>query len=98
MPSSRTIPIFFGQAPNGERIANLLIGVKAYGTDGTALNWQATREATELSPTEYASIIKTGIPVSMDIDLPANTLARVVTAVYDTNTDRSGTLVVPLHP
>ena len=47
----RAEDVFFSEAPNGERIANLLIGIKAYARDGSALNWQATREATELSPT-----------------------------------------------
>ncbi len=94
----RAPDVSFGQAPNGERIAKLLIGVKAYGTDGAALNWQATREDAELSPAEYASIVMTGIPVTMDIDLPANTPSQLVTAVYDWNTDRSGTLEIPLHP
>lgn len=94
----RAQDVSFGQAPNGARIAKLLVGVKAYGKDGAALNWQASREGTELSPTEYASIVKTGIPVTIDIDLPSNTPAQLVTAVYDLNTDRSGTLETSLHP
>jgi VWFA-related protein len=94
----RAEDIAFDQAPNGERVANLLVGVKAYGADGSALNWQATREGAALSPEEYASILKGGLPVSIDLDLPANTPARIVTAVYDWNTNRSGTLEVPLHP
>jgi VWFA-related protein len=91
----RAEDVFFGQAPNGERIANLLIGIKAYAEDGSALNWQATREAAQLSPAQYASITKTGLPVSLDLDLPANTSAQLVTAVYDWNTNRSGTLEIP---
>jgi hypothetical protein len=90
--------VSFGQASNGGRIAKLLIGVKAYGADGAALNWQATREAVELSAPQYESVLKSGIPVNLDLDLPANTPARLVTAVYDWNTTRSGTLEVPLHP
>jgi VWFA-related protein len=92
----RAQDVAFGQAPNGDRIAKLLIGVKAYGEDGTALNWQANREAAELSPAEYASMVKTGLPVTLDLDLPANTSAQIVTAVYDWNTNRSGTLEIPL--
>jgi VWFA-related protein len=94
----RAQDVSFGQAPNGERIAKLLIGIKAYGKDGAALNWQASQEAAEISPTEYASFLKTGVPVSIDLDLPANTPAKLVTAVYDWNTNRSGTLEIPLHP
>ncbi|MGB8098399.1 MAG: VWA domain-containing protein, partial [Terracidiphilus sp.] len=69
----RAQDVSFGQAPNGERIAKLLVGVKAYGADGAALNWQATREAAQITPAEYATIVKTGLPVSLDIDLPAHT-------------------------
>ena len=94
----RAQDLSFGQAPNGERIANLLIGVKAYGEDGDVFNWQASRETTELTPAQYDSIDKTGLPVSIDLDLPANTPAHLVTAVYDWNTTRSGTLEIPLHP
>jgi hypothetical protein len=94
----RAQDVFFDQAANGVRTAKLLLGVKAYGADGAALNWQATREAAELSPDEYDSILKTGLPVTIDIDVPANISAQFVTAVYDWNTGRSGTLEIPLHP
>jgi VWFA-related protein len=93
----RAQDVSFGQAPNGERIVKLLIGVKAYGDDGSALKWRANREAAHLSPAQYASIVKTGLPVTLDLDLPANTSAQLVTAVYDWNTNRSGTLEIPLH-
>jgi VWFA-related protein len=94
----RTQDVSFGQTPNGDRIARLLIGVKAYGKDGAALNWQASREAAELTPDQYASFVQTGLPVSIDLNLPANTPVQLVTAVYDWNTNRSGTLEIPLHP
>lgn len=95
----RAQDVSFGKAPSGQRIAKLLVAVKAYGKDGAALNWQATREAAEVSPDEYESILKTGLPVMLDIDLPAKTPAQLVTAVYDWNTGRSGTLEIPLdHP
>jgi len=94
----RAQDISFGQAPSGQRIAKLVIGVKAYGADGAALNWQATQEAVQLAPAQYESVLKTGIPVTLDIDLPANIPAQLVTAVYDWNTTRSGTLQIPLRP
>ena len=93
----RAQDVFFDQAPNGERIAKLLIGVKAYGEDGSALNWQANREVVELDAAHYQSVLKSGIPVSLALDLPANTSAQIVTAVYDRNTNRSGTLEIPLR-
>lgn len=94
----RAQDVSFGQAPSGEHIAKLLVGVKAYGANGAALNWQATREAIELSAVQYESILKSGIPVTLDLDLPANTPAQLVTAVYDWNTARSGTLEMPVRP
>jgi VWFA-related protein len=93
----RAQDVSFAQAPNGGRIAKLLIGVKAYGEDGSALNWQANREAVELDAEHHQSVLKSGIPVSLVLDLPANTAAQIVTAVYDWNTNRSGTLEIPLH-
>jgi VWFA-related protein len=93
----RAQDVSFGQAPNGGRIANLLIGVKAYGKDGSALNWQASREAVELDAAHYQTELESGIPISIALDLPANTSAQIVTAVYDWNTNRSGTLEIPLH-
>ena len=94
----RAQDVSFGQAASGEHIAKLLVGVKAYGADGAALNWQATREAVELSAAQYESILKSGIPITLDLDLPANTPAQLVTAVYDWNSDRSGTLELPVRP
>ena len=94
----RAQDVSFGQATTGDRIAKLLVGVKAYGADGAALNWQATREAVQLTPAQYESVLQSGIPVSIDLDLPANTPAQLVTAIYDWNTTRSGTLEIPLRP
>ncbi|MBS1802707.1 MAG: VWA domain-containing protein [Acidobacteria bacterium] len=93
----RTQDVSFNQAPSGKRIAKLLVGIKAYGEDGSALNWLATREAIELDAARYESLLKTGIPITLEIDLPVNTKARVVTAVYDWNTARSGSLEIPLR-
>jgi VWFA-related protein len=93
----RAQDVSFGQAPNGGRIANLLIGVKAYGQDGSALNWQATRETVELDAAHYQSVLESGVPIAIALDLPADTSARIVTAVYDWNSNRSGTVEIPLH-
>jgi VWFA-related protein len=89
--------ISFSQAPNGKRIAKLLVGVKAYGEDGSALNWLATREAIEVDAAHYELLLRNGIPLTLEIDLPANTKARLVTAVYDWNTARSGSLELQLQ-
>ena len=90
--------ISFSQAPSGKRIAKLLVGVKAYGEDSSALNWLAAREAIEVDTAHYELLLKNGIPITLEIDLPANTKARLVTAVYDWNTARSGSLELQLQP
>jgi hypothetical protein len=43
-------------------------------------------------------VIKSGIPITLDIDVPANARARLVSAEHDWNTARSGTLEVSLAP
>jgi len=93
----RAQDVSFSQVPSGKRIAKLLIGIKAYAEDGSALNWLATREAIELDAAHYESLLKSGIPITLNIDLPANTKARFVTAVYDWNNTRSGTLEAQLR-
>lgn len=93
----RAQDVFFGQAPDGGRIAKLLIGVKAYGKDGSALNWQANREALQLDAAHYQAVLQSGIPITLALDLPANTPAQFVTAVYDWNSNKSGTLEIPLQ-
>jgi hypothetical protein len=92
----RTQDIPFSEAPSGARIARLLVGVKAYGTDGAALNWQASREAIELDAAHYESVLKSGIPVTVDLDVPVGTAINLVTAVYDWDSTRSGSLELPL--
>ena len=94
----RAQDVSFSQASNGKRVVKLVVGLKAYGADGAALNWQATREAAELDPARYEEALKSGIPVTLDLDLPAHTSAQIVTAVYDWNSGRSGTLEIPIHP
>jgi VWFA-related protein len=94
----RAQDIEFDEAPSGKRVARLLVGAKAYGKDGSALNWQATREAVELDAAHYQSVLKSGIPVTLDLDLPANTQAQLITAVYDWNTTRSGRVEISIRP
>jgi VWFA-related protein len=80
----------------GGRVARLLIGLKAYDNDGHAVNWEGTEQTLEVKDSEYAALVKNGIPVNLMIDLPANAQAHLVTAVYDLNSGRAGTLEIPL--
>jgi len=81
----------------GRRSGKILIGLKAYDRDGNALNWEGNIETLDLSAQEYGSILKTGVPVHMEIDLPANTDIHLLTGVYDWNNGKAGTLEIPIH-
>ncbi len=80
----------------GGRSGRLLIGLKAFDPDGNVLNWEGDDESLDLKDTEYAALVKSGIPVHLMIDLPAHAHVHLVTAVYDRNSGRAGTLEVPL--
>jgi hypothetical protein len=70
--------------------------VKAYDHNGNPLNWEGTMETLEISAEEYESRKKTGIPARLEIDLPSDLDLRVVTAVYDWNSGKAGSLEVPV--
>lgn len=80
----------------GGRSGRLLIGLKAYDRDGNAVNWEGDDETLSLKDTEYGALMKSGIPVHLMIDVPANVQVHLVTAIYDWNSGRAGTLEVPL--
>jgi VWFA-related protein len=93
----RAEDVSFSQSPDGRRIGRLLVGVKAYGQDGAALNWQASREAIDMDAAHYEAVLKSGVPVTVDLDVPAGVRAQLVTAVYDWDSGRSGSLAVPVR-
>lgn len=80
----------------GGRSGRLLIGLKVYDRDGNAVNWEGDDETLDLKDTEYGALAKSGIPVHLMIDIPANVQGHLVTAVYDWNSGRAGTVEVPL--
>jgi hypothetical protein len=94
----RAQDVAFSQDQSGRRFAKLVIGLKAYSQDGVALDWRATGESIELTPPQYESVAKSGIPVRLDLDLPAAAAAHLITAVYDSNSGRAGTVEIPIHP
>jgi hypothetical protein len=79
----------------GRRSGRILIGLKAYDHNGNPLNWTGTMETLEMSAEEYESRMKAGIPARLEIDLPPDPDLRVVTAVYDWNSGKAGSLEVP---
>jgi len=82
--------------PQGGRTGRILVGLKAYGGDGNAVNWQQSMETLNVNAAAYESVQKTGIPAHFEIDLPANTALHLVTAVYDWNSGKAGSLEIPL--
>ena len=80
----------------GERSGRILLGLKAYDRDGNAVNWEGDEEGLDFSPEQYSSIQKNGLPVHLEIDLPSQTGVHLVTAVYDWNSGKAGTLNIDL--
>lgn len=80
----------------GMRNGQLLIGIKVYDHDGRVLNWLGGAESLQVKDADYAALMKDGIRAAMTIDVPANASGHLVTAVYDWNSGRAGTLEVPI--
>jgi VWFA-related protein len=80
----------------GERSGRLLIGLKAYDRDGKVLNWEGDEETLQVKESEYQALQKSGIPAHLEIDLPSKMEGQLVTAVYDLNSGKAGTLGLPL--
>jgi VWFA-related protein len=77
--------------------AQALVAVKVYDSAGNAVNWLAEMKTVDLSPAQFADAQKSGLHARLEIDLPDLKDLQLVTAVYDWNSRRSGTLTTPLH-
>jgi len=80
--------------PQGGRTGRILVGLKAYGGDGNAVNWQESMETLNVNAAAYEAVQKTGIPAHFEFDLPANTALHLVTAVFDWNSGKAGSLEI----
>jgi VWFA-related protein len=74
----------------------ILLGLKAFDADGTAVNWLAVSRDLELTAGEMKEAQQSGFPAHLLIGLPKNPNLRLVTAVYDWSTSRSGSLSIPI--
>jgi hypothetical protein len=81
----------------GVRSGKILMGLKAYDRDGNAVNWEGVTETLRISPDQYPSLQKTGLPVHLEIDLPSNVYVHLVTAVYDWSSGKAGNLEIPVN-
>jgi hypothetical protein len=91
----RTDQLRLSPGSDGVRIGSLELLAIAYDRDGVALNWLGRDLALAIRPERYASAMKDGIPVSMDIDLPANSV-YLATGLLDTASMKVGTLQIPV--
>jgi VWFA-related protein len=82
--------------PEGNHAARIRVELLAYDRDGKALNWNGVTLHSNLDTQAYASILKSGIPVHMEIDVPQNG-AYLATGIYDLDANKAGTLEVPLE-
>ncbi len=82
--------------PQGGRRGKILVGLKAYDRDGNALNWEGDSENLEIAPDQYSTVQDKGIPAHLEIDFPSNMNVHLVTAVYDFDSGKAGTLEIPV--
>jgi VWFA-related protein len=75
----------------------ILVGVKAYDSDGNAVNWLAQLQNIELTEGDFDEARKSGLQAHLQVDLPDRSGLHLVTAVYDLNNRHNGTLNVAIH-
>ncbi len=92
----RTQDIALEMSPSGGRSGKVIIGLKAYDSAGKAVNWLGDEEAIAVNAAEYEALVKTGIRVHLEIDVPQGMTGQLVTAVYDPNSGKAGALEIDL--
>jgi len=83
-------------APNGMHAGKIEIALVAYGRDGATVNWTGGAMTLSLNAASFAKAQSSGIAASMEIDLPGTDIS-LATGVYDLNSQRAGTLEIPLN-
>ncbi len=86
----------FEITPDGVRHGNIELALVAYDHEGKPLNWLFRSIRTSLKPELYASVQKTGAQFHQEIDVP-NGEFYLRTGIYDIDSDRAGTLEIPLR-
>jgi VWFA-related protein len=85
----------FTTSPDGVHHANLDFAVIAYDTDGKRLNYVDRGAGLNLSDESYKKVMRSGMPMHQEIDLPEGRVyLRVV--VQDLNNGRIGSIEVPV--
>jgi len=81
--------------PDGGRHGNIEVMLIAYDRDGKPINMVITKGDLTLQPKIYASMIKLGLQMHKEIDVPQQPI-YLRTGIYDLNSDSAGTLGIPL--
>jgi VWFA-related protein len=83
------------KTPDGLHQVAIECVVVGYDDGGNRLNWEDATFTVALRPEQYAGILATGLPLRMQLDLPAGREYLRV-AVKDVSADHSGSLEVPV--
>lgn len=78
------------------RHGNLEATLVAYDRDGKPQNWMVRMLQLDLPPDRYALAQANGVPVSLEIDVPASA-TYLRSGIYDTGSNHAGTLEIPLN-
>jgi VWFA-related protein len=81
--------------PDGLRHVNLEVTLVGYDRDGTPLNWMVRMLQFALPPERYAAVQASGLTFGLEIDVPPSD-AYLRSGVYDTGSNKAGTLEIPL--
>jgi len=87
----------FDLMPNGTHHGKIQVGLLAYDRDGKAVNWEEGAQEMNVKPETWTAIQKSGVPAHLEIDLP-NEEIYLNTGVYDWQSNKAGTLQIPLSP
>jgi hypothetical protein len=86
----------FEVTSDGVRHGNVELSLVAYDHGGKPLNWIVRSIRTSLKPDIYPSVQKTGAQFHREIDVPKGDVLYLRSGVYDLESDRAGTLEIPL--
>jgi VWFA-related protein len=81
---------------DGSHAGKIQVELLAFDRDGHALNWTGETQRMKLSPDLFKAIEKSGVPAHAEIDLPTDKDVLLEAGVYDWETEKAGTIAVPL--
>lgn len=87
--------VIFDSSAEGTRTGSIEFTLVAYDADGKRLNFVDRAAKLTLNSSQYAQLMKSGIPVRMALDLPAGEQSLRI-AIHDTIGVRVGSLEIPL--